>query len=85
MHCTYVKLGNVTALVCSAKRIERCIGCGAPADRLCDWKMGRDRTCDRPVCAKCSHQPAPDKDLCPAHASAWAAHPKNTQRSGGSL
>ena len=26
---------------------------------------------DKPICDRCTHSPAPDKDLCPAHAKQW--------------
>lgn len=46
---------------------------GKPADLLCDWKVKTKRsgTCDAPICARCPHVPAKDKDLCPDHAAEW--------------
>jgi len=55
-----------------AKRKPSC-RCGFTATRLCDWKMGGGKTCDRPLCPKCSHEPTEGKDLCPAHAAEWRA------------
>lgn len=85
MHCSHLTLRagahSVTAIVCGRHRIARCCACGAPAPRLCDWKLGDGRTCDKAICVACSASPAPDKDLCPDHAKLWAAHPKNVQRS----
>jgi hypothetical protein len=62
------------AIVCSSRRRQRC-RCGRPATRLCDWKVPtrRSGTCDAPVCSNCSTTPAPDKDLCPPHAEAFAS------------
>lgn len=62
---------------------DRC-ACGRPATLLCDWKVtapascsaavGRKNsgTCDAPICASCATSPAPEKDLCPTHAAAFA-------------
>lgn len=57
-----------------------------PAKRRCDWKVLKLRgprggvlkkptpgTCDAWLCEVCTHEPAPDKDLCPHHAAKWAA------------
>jgi hypothetical protein len=74
MTCTPVSLpGGGTAIVCTTGRARRC-RCGNRATLLCDWKMPRKKsgTCDAPICPKCTTSPAPEKDLCPAHAAAWA-------------
>jgi hypothetical protein len=62
--------GGGVAIVCGPAR--RC-KCGGRATRLCDWKMPAKRsgTCDKPLCARCSTAPAPEKDLCADHAVAW--------------
>jgi hypothetical protein len=67
---------GTSGIVCSRSKVrrQRC-ACGAPADRLCDWKTpsGQTPTCDAPLCAACSTQPEPEKDLCPDHARQWRA------------
>lgn len=76
MTCHHVALpGGGAAIVCGPT--QRC-KCGQRATLLCDWKVPANRsgTCDRPICASCSTSPAPDKDICPAHAAdlrAWQA------------
>lgn len=73
MTCETVDLGNgQRAIVCGRSRRKRC-KCGRPADLLCDWRgvPAGKRTCDAPICSRCSTSPAPGKDLCPAHAIAW--------------
>jgi hypothetical protein len=74
MTCHHVQLDNgARAIVCTSERRKRCSQCGKPADLLCDWKVParRSGTCDQPICGNCTHSPAPDKDLCSAHAAEW--------------
>lgn len=77
MTCEFVDLGNgARAIVCGPKRAKsRCASCGKRAGLLCDWKVAdcRSGTCDTPICADCTHSPAPGKDLCPAHRDEWLA------------
>ena len=80
MTCETVRLGDgTTAIVCSRSKRPRCVGCGNPASLECDWrvKTRRSGTCDRPLCAACTHSPAPDKDLCPEHAAIWLRDPRS--------
>jgi len=74
MVCERVSLpGGAAAIVCGPAR-KRC-ACGKPHTLLCDWKVPgkRSGTCDRPLCARCTHSPARDKDLCAEHAEVWRA------------
>lgn len=76
MRCSYVKVpGGGVAMVCSQRGPRRRCQCGRGADLLCDWKVPgkRSGTCDKPICSRCTTSPAPDKDLCPKHATEWAA------------
>lgn len=76
MACESVKLPDGgTAIVCGPRRPSKRCACGRPATLLCDWKVPgkRSGTCDAPICDRCATSPAPDKDLCPAHASEWEA------------
>lgn len=73
--CTRVAIpGGGVAIVCGS--VRRC-ACGRKATRLCDWKVRtrKSGTCDKPICDRCTTSPAPDKDLCAAHAAQWAEHP----------
>jgi hypothetical protein len=68
--------GKVTVIMCSrGQRKRKCVSCGRfKATQLCDWKLSgkkAGKTCDRPLCPQCSVVPAPNKDLCPAHAKMW--------------
>jgi hypothetical protein len=91
MTCTHVTLpGGTRAIVCSSVTERPCSGCGRRADLLCDWKVPsrKSGTCDKPICKDCATSPAPDKDICPAHApdlKAWlAARPGYQQTEGPS-
>lgn len=63
-----------STIICGLPCRKRC-RCGKPATLACDWKTPTakrpGKTCDAPICASCTTSPAPDKDLCPAHAEAW--------------
>lgn len=74
MVCETISLGNgQAAIVCSGGRRARC-ACGKLSTLLCDWRVPgrRSGTCDKPLCASCTTSPAPEKDLCPDHARAFA-------------
>ena len=81
MTCSVVKTGDKsTAFICgSVPRIRLC-GCDNVSDRVCDWKIGRKRTCDAALCAECTTSPAKNKDLCDWHANMWAKHAANKQQ-----
>jgi hypothetical protein len=64
--------GGGYAIVCGPKpRGGRCWACKRPGTRLCDWKMGEGKTCDRPICSDHAETVAPNKDLCPEHQEAY--------------
>jgi len=70
---TVIMPGGITAIVCSSRRRQRC-ACGHRAKLLCDWKTPTKRgTCSKPICDRCTTVPAPGKDLCRTHATAFSA------------
>ena len=84
MACHHSTLPDGTgAIVCDRSKPKSC-PCGRRATRLCDWKVSgkKSGTCDAPLCANCSTEPAPDKDLCPAHARDWKAWKAKRQAEG---
>lgn len=88
MACEHVSLpGGGTAIVCGTTRRQRC-ACGRAATLLCDWKVpGKRGTCSAPICARCTLSPAPEKDLCPTHATAfheWKNQPARRAATGDS-
>mgnify|MGYP007030462533 CR=1 FL=1 len=75
MACDLIDLpGGGRAIFCSSRKRQLCDECGRAATLLCDWKVSERRsgTCDRPICRTCATSPAPEKDLCPEHARAFA-------------
>lgn len=64
--------GGMIIICARGKRQPRC-RCGYTATRLCDWKIGGGKTCDEPLCVKCTHEPVEGKDLCRTHAAQWSA------------
>ena len=51
--------------------IEHCDECCLIAEYLCDWPMGRGKTCDHKLCQMHSHPIAADHHLCPIHAAVF--------------
>lgn len=85
MACEYIQVEGHRAIICGLPKRKRCSNCGAPADRLFDWKIGATRRgkrkdCDQPICSRCSTVPAPDKDLCRDHAVQWGERIAITKR-----
>lgn len=70
MKCSNIKMGGASMIVCGSQRIEVC-ACGQIGTRLCDWKLGKGRTCDASICDDCTTTPAKNKDLCKVHAKMW--------------
>ena len=68
MPCNHIKLPNgITAIVCTRGSTKRCRYCGRQANLLCDWKLPNGKTCDAPICPRCSVPDGPDKDYCKIH------------------
>lgn len=70
--CQRIQTPTGAAIVCGGHARRRC-KCGRDAILLCDWKVPgkKSGTCDAPVCTACTTSPAPDKDLCRAHAGTY--------------
>ena len=86
MACHHVDFGNGSgAIVCDRTKPKQC-ACGRRATRLCDWKVDtrRSGTCDKPLCANCAFEPAPEKDLCSDHAVAFADWKAQRERKAAS-
>jgi len=48
-----------------------CTECAAPSENLCDYPVGENRTCDRPLCDDHSHGVAHDVHYCRGHFIMW--------------
>lgn len=88
MGCEQIPLlGGGSMIICSrgGRRMNTKPVCSVPdcerlAGFLCDWKLGgrkAGKTCDAKICEVHALRVTDDKELCPAHAKAWDAHPRN--------
>lgn len=72
MVCETTELEGLGVIVCMrGVRPKKCRYCGAAAVRLCDAKRTprSKRTCDTPMCSRCTFNPAADVDYCREHRS----------------
>jgi hypothetical protein len=67
MHCTRVNVGGIKAMVCGPRRLPVCSFCRSFSNLLCDFLVGRKKTCDKSLCSSCAINVAPNVDLCPDH------------------
>lgn len=51
------------------KKSERCVVCGNPRTKLCDYPVGKNKTCDAPLCDEHAYRPYQQEDIdyCPKH------------------
>ena len=66
--------------ICGDIEIPMCKerGCEHAGDFLCDWPMGRGKTCDLPLCTRHAREIGEDRHLCPIH------HPMFVKNAGAS-
>lgn len=50
-----------------------CESCGQMSDYLCDYPMGKGKTCDLAMCDECAYPIAEDRHLCPIHRAQFEA------------
>lgn len=48
-----------------------CAECAWIAENLCDFPVGKDKTCDRKICYQHSNEIAPDIHYCASHFHEW--------------
>ncbi len=51
-----------------------CTQCAAPGENLCDYPVGDDKTCDRPLCDEHSFGAARDTHYCRDHWIMWSEY-----------
>jgi hypothetical protein len=50
-----------------------CADCGDVGENLCDYPVGKGKTCDRSICEYHSHEVAPNTHYCDQHYAEWRA------------
>ena len=65
--------------MCGELELEKCKDCGCAADFLCDYPVGKDKTCDALLCEKHSHPIGPNLHYCKEHYEEF----KKFEKSGG--
>jgi hypothetical protein len=70
MPCKLMQLPDgTTAIVCGPRRKQtKCAYCNAPSTILCDFPIGKGKTCDRPTCREHAKTIGDDRDYCKDHA-----------------
>lgn len=65
---THDAAGNVVIVCSRGTREKKCLVCGRIAVRQCDGPgRGKRKSCDAPLCARCTTSPRAGVDLCPEH------------------
>jgi len=69
MPCRHVKLSDGSfAIACTrGGKYVKCSYCNNDAPLLCDFKVAEGKTCDKPICKRCSVNIAPGIDHCRIH------------------
>lgn len=63
-----VEPGGETIFMCGRELDEpHCHSCADFGDLLCDWPMGKGKTCDLTMCESHAHDLGDDKHLCEVH------------------
>ncbi len=71
MTCYHVKLANGANCIITGKLGPHCADCRGVGEILCDYPVGKEKTCDRPLCRDHATAIAPDIDYCTSHYAAW--------------
>lgn len=62
--------GAVIMICCrGSKKSTPCFVCGRPSTSLCDYPIGKGKTCDRPLCNSCKTSIGPNLDVCSKHSN----------------
>lgn len=72
--------GKVVGVMCSRGPKKRCVYCGKPMTKLCDYPLEDGKTCDVPMCSACATHIGDDLDVCRKHSDGHAV--EKTLRGG---
>ncbi len=70
MPCFVRNQNGFTVIACTrgrGRKATKCSYCNNPGNLLCDYPIGDGRTCDKPICPKCSVRVASNTDYCLVH------------------
>jgi len=59
--------------MCGESRQNACHRCGFVADFLCDYPIGKGKSCDLELCEECSQEVGQDWHFCAVHLSEYNA------------
>jgi hypothetical protein len=66
------RIGGFTLFTCGQSLDEpHCFACMDFGDYLCDYPVGKGKTCDRAMCESHRHNVAPELDYCDSHYPEW--------------
>ena len=70
------KAGKQIGHVCG-KLGKHCADCAGVSGFLCDFPVGKGKTCDRPMCERHACEIGPDLHYCSTHEIEWLAFREN--------
>lgn len=79
MSCYSGFLENGAPYIICGKLGPHCAECQGLAENLCDYPVGKEKTCDRHICRQHSNEISPNLHYCTAHFIMW----KDFKLSGG--
>lgn len=71
MACYLHKMRNGGIMRIRGKLGPHCTDCCDVSTILCDYPVGKNKTCNRKVCEEHAHEIAPDLHYCDAHFKEW--------------
>jgi hypothetical protein len=70
-----VRRGGSPLFMCGMDaEMPHCFSCAWVADYFCDYPVGDDKTCDRPMCQDHRHSVSPEIDYCGTHYPEWCKY-----------
>ena len=72
MTCYVIPTKDGGKMFLCGKLGPHCSECSAPGDEaLCDYPVGKGKTCDKKLCEVHAHEVAPNVHYCPGHLAQW--------------